>query len=42
MRLAREKMPKEYEKEVARFNNLTQLRKIAYRLLKLSEVDYLK
>ena len=29
--LAREKMPEEYEKEVAKCNNLTQLRKIAER-----------
>ena len=31
MGLAREEMPEEYEKEVAKCNNLTQLRKIAER-----------
>ena len=29
MGLAREKMPEEYEKEAAKCNNLTQLRKVA-------------
>ena len=31
MGLARKRMPEEYEKEVAKCNNLTQLRKIAER-----------